>query len=730
MNNASPKSDDPLRHFIRQALEGDGLSPSAQLHKLVDAELTSSATKAESGEEAAVPPVSPVSPLRKSTFVGGRGWLAALVSLAAVALLVVTAVSNRWRSKPPVEQAQALPRPQTFLSGTAKTKSDETADAISELAPLLPDAPTSGERLLKEAQQPQSESEVVVVDVPVNDVNAAAAQIELHEFGEAANARQSLAKEVGGLKGTGLSGRGAAAKGYATVPSCLAGSTPKANETFQGRRFADVQPEPQQGAGGENYAPIVDNPFRTTKGEEAVSTFSIDVDTASYANVRRFLTQGRLPPRDAVRIEELLNYFVYDYPQPEGERPFSVNMEVAPCPWQSSHLLLRVGLKGKEVHREERPASNLVFLVDVSGSMSSADKLPLLKQSLQMLVRELTPRDRVTIVTYAGDAGLRLEPTSGQDKATIESAIDSLQSGGSTNGSAGIQLAYEKAREGFLREGTNRVILCTDGDLNVGITRDEELVDLITREAKSDVFLTVLGFGQGNLQDAKMEKLADRGNGVYAYIDGVREARKVLVEQMSGSLVTIAKDVKVQIEFNPAQVQSYRLIGYENRLLARQDFADDKKDAGEIGAGHTVTALYELVPADVKDEQAVPPLKYQRDEKQPEQSQPAEGAKEDTLSRELLTLKLRYKQPDADTSTLLEVPLTERGENFSKASEDFRFAASVAAFGMALRQSPHRGDLTIAGIAEIAGSSLGRDPQGYRAEFLDLVRRAADLGVK
>lgn len=492
----------------------------------------------------------------------------------------------------------------------------------------------------------------------------------------------------------------------------------------------------QDQSGNEQYDAISDNPFNTVKAQP-LSTFSIDVDTASYANVRRFLTQGQLPPADAVRIEELVNYFSYDYPQPTGADPFSVNMETSPCPWKPEHTLLRVGLKGKDVHKDERGASNLVFLIDVSGSMSDADKLPLVKQSLHMLTRELRESDKVTMVTYAGNAGLVMEPTSGKEKSLIATKIDALESGGSTHGSAGIQLAYEQARAAFVKEGNNRVILCTDGDLNVGVTSDEALVDLITQEAKSGVFLTVLGFGQGNLKDSKMEKIADRGNGVYAYIDGLREARKVLVEQMSGSLVTIAKDVKIQIEFNPAQVQAYRLIGYENRILAAKDFNDDKKDAGEIGAGHTVTALYELVPAGVVAARpAVEKLKYQSAPGEPEARVPgvegpgAVAQNEDPLSKELLTLKLRYKQPDGDVSKLLEVPLSERGESFGKASTDFRFAASVAAFGMALRHSPYRGDMNVGGALEIASAAIGNDEQGYRAEFVDLIRRAQQLGVK
>jgi Ca-activated chloride channel family protein len=331
--------------------------------------------------------------------------------------------------------------------------------------------------------------------------------------------------------------------------------------------------------------------------------------------VRRFLNGGRLPPPDAVRIEELVNFFRYEYQEPRDGRPFAVNMEVAECPWRSGHWLLRVGLKGREVPRSERPASNLVFLLDVSGSMADENKLPLLKTAMKLLVGELGENDRISIVTYAGEAGLKMSPTRGHEQQKITRVIDSLQSGGSTNGSAGIELAYEQATAGFITGGTNRVILCTDGDLNVGITSDEALTKLIKQKAKSGVFLTVLGFGEGNLKDGKMERLADNGNGLYAYIDSVREARKALVEQLAGSTITIAKDVKIQIEFNPGQVAAYRLLGYENRVLAAKDFNNDKKDAGEIGAGHTVTALYELVPVgaeeDMKAQPGTDPLKYQ-----------------------------------------------------------------------------------------------------------------------
>ena len=485
------------------------------------------------------------------------------------------------------------------------------------------------------------------------------------------------------------------------------------------------QRKQQDAQSGERYARFDENRPRTPS-EQPLSTFSIDVDTASYANVRRFLISGRLPPPDAVRIEEMVNYFRYDYPQPVGDRPFSVTLEAAACPWHSGRRLVRIGLEGRDIDRGERPAGNLVFLIDVSGSMSAANKLPLVKQALAMLVEELTENDSVAIVTYAGDAGVKLPATSGDQKGTILAAIESLSPGGSTHGSAGINVAYEQAAERFIPGGANRVILATDGDLNVGVTSDEALVDLIKQKAAGGTFLTVLGFGEGNLQDAKMEKIADNGNGIYAYIDGAREARKVLVEQLTGSTITIAKDVKIQVEFNPAQVASYRLIGYENRIMAAADFRNDRKDAGEIGAGHSVTALYEieLVGNGAAGSAGAEPLKYQ-----PPQPKPAREAAlvDGETSRELLTVKLRWKKPEGDASTLDEVPLVDRGGAFEQASADLRFAGAVAAFGMVLRNSEYKGEATLPLVAKIAAGALGPDRGGYRAEFLDLVRKAETL---
>ena len=480
--------------------------------------------------------------------------------------------------------------------------------------------------------------------------------------------------------------------------------------------------------GTERYGKFVENAFRNPADkEQALSTFSIDVDTASYALVRRFLHDRQIPPADAVRLEEMLNYFRYDDAPPVGDDPFSVSLETAACPWRAGHRLVRVGLKGREIAAAARPGTSLVFLVDVSGSMNEPNKLPLVKQSLSMLVDQLTENDKVAIVTYAGDAGLKLAPTSGDQKARIRGAIEALAAGGSTNGSAGIELAYAQAAEAFVKGGSNRVVLATDGDLNVGVTNDAALVELIKQKASSGVFLTVLGYGQGNLQDEKMEKLADNGNGIYAYIDGAREARKVLVEQLTGSTVTIAKDVKIQVEFNPAQVAAYRLLGYENRIMAAKDFKDDTKDAGEIGAGHGVTALYEIVPTAAADKSPVidEPLKYQP--KETVAAKPEAPAEAGPASSELLTLKLRYKEPTGDTSQERVFPLEDTGTTFENASTNLRFAAAVAEFGMLLRESAHRGEASLAHVTATAAGALGTDPGGLRAEFLDLVREAGAL---
>ncbi len=472
----------------------------------------------------------------------------------------------------------------------------------------------------------------------------------------------------------------------------------------------------ESGVNTESYTRVDESPFRLVT-QHPLSTFSIDVDTASYSNVRRFLNEGALPPPDAVRIEELVNYFVYDYPQPVGADPFSVTTEIAEAPWNRGHLLVRVGLKGRELARQDRPQSNLVFLIDVSGSMNAPNKLPLLVRAMRLLVERLGGRDRVAIVVYAGSSGVALPSTAGSQKASILGALDRLSAGGSTHGSAGIRQAYAIARQNFVAGGINRVILATDGDFNVGTTSHGDLTRLIEKEAKSGVFLSVLGFGMGNYKDSMLESLADKGNGNYGYIDTINEARKLLVEQMDGTLVTIAKDVKVQVEFNPAQVSGYRLIGYENRSLRDEEFNDDTKDAGEIGAGHTVTALYELVPVGAAVEATpVDPLKYQR------------PAPIDTrLAHELMTVKLRYKRPDQDVSRLMERAVVDDGRSFANSSDDFKFAAAVALFGMLLRDSKYCGDSSYATVLSLANQGLGRDQSGYRTEFVDLVRKAQEL---
>ncbi len=468
---------------------------------------------------------------------------------------------------------------------------------------------------------------------------------------------------------------------------------------------------------GETYSEIIESGFKSVS-QNPRSTFSIDVDTAAYSNVRRFLESGQLPPANAVRVEELINYFTYDDKPPTDGRPFSVHTEVAQSPWNSQRQIVRIGLKGQEVERAERQPANLVFLVDVSGSMRPENKLPLVKRSLHRLLEELGDRDRVAIVTYASGVRTILPPTAANQQHRISQAIDSLNAGGSTNGSAGLQMAYQVARQQYVEFGTNRVFLCSDGDFNAGITREQDLIQLISQEAKSGVFLSVLGFGTGNYRDSIAEKLADHGNGNYAYIDSYSEARKVLIDQMTGTLETIAKDVKIQVEFNPANVAAYRLIGYENRTLAARDFRDDKKDAGEIGAGHSVTALYEVVPvgAEIPDAD-VPELRYQKPKTEPG----------DEHGHELLTVRLRYKLPSEDQSIEFAHAVENKSKPFRKASEDLRFATSVATFGMILRDSQFAQHLSWGDVRNWAQASLGQDEKGYRTEFLNLVAQAEQL---
>ena len=478
-----------------------------------------------------------------------------------------------------------------------------------------------------------------------------------------------------------------------------------------------VPSPPMPYPGGESYAAIEEQPF-VSADAEPLSTFSLHPDTAAYTNIKRFLENGQRPPADAVRIEEMINYFKYHYPRPTGKHPFSVNIEVGSCPWAPGHLLAKIGLQGREVPREERPAANLVFLVDTSGSMEGPSRLPLVKESLKALVKMLQPEDRVGIVTYAGESRTALKSTPVSKRDRILEAIEALSAGGSTHGSAGIEDAYDLAEKHLEGGGINRVILATDGDFNVGVTSREGLLSLIEKKRESGIFLTVLGFGMGNLKDANLETLATKGNGNYAYIDSYGEARRVLVEEVSGTLMTIAKDAKIQVEFNPALVRSYRLIGFENRQLAHRDFNDDAKDAGELGAGHPVTALYQIVPVGAPVEPGVDPLRYREEEGK--EAVPAPGN-----SGELMFVKLRYKAPDSDTSDLIEVPVPAAAVSPEASTDDFRFVAAVAGFGLLLRDSGHKGALTYDMVRELADGALEGDHN--REEFLDLVVTAKTL---
>ncbi len=474
----------------------------------------------------------------------------------------------------------------------------------------------------------------------------------------------------------------------------------------------------KDGFNTEDYDNIVENKFLAAT-KNPLSTFSIDVDEAAYSNVRRYLENGSMPPAGAVRIEEMINYFDYNYPKPDNGDPFTVNTEISDCPWNSQHKLVHIGLQGKEIPVDNLPASNMVFLVDVSGSMDEPNKLPLVQASMNMLVDQLREKDKVAIVVYAGSAGLVLPSTSGFNKNKIKEAIDNLQAGGSTAGGEGIQLAYKTAGENFIKNGNNRIILATDGDFNVGPSSDDELVRMVEKERKSGVFLSVLGYGMGNYKDNKMQQLADKGNGNHSYIDNINEARKVLVSEFGSTLFTIAKDVKIQIEFNPAKVQAYRLVGYENRMLASEDFNDDAKDAGELGSGHTVTALYEVIPVGVKDDftKSVDPLKYQANNKNV-------GSRN---TNEIMTIKLRYKKPDEDVSKLITHSVIDTHTELVNTSNNFRFSAAVAEFGLLLRSSEYKQQSTFNQVISLAKSSKGNDENGYRAEFIKLVQAATSL---
>jgi len=473
-----------------------------------------------------------------------------------------------------------------------------------------------------------------------------------------------------------------------------------------------------------NFDSITDNPFRRVR-DYPLSTFSIDVDTAGYSITRRYIENNQLPPKSAIRIEELINYFDYDYaPPPSGnEKPFAVHTEVGAAPWKDGHLLARIAIKGKEFPAGERPPVNLVFLIDVSGSMDAPNRLPLVKSSMRLLVNELKGTDKIAICVYAGAAGTVLEPTSGDNKDKIIAALENLNAGGSTAGGAGIKLAYNLAEQNFIPQAVNRVILCTDGDFNVGITNRGDLVELISERAKTGVYLTVLGFGMDNFQDGTLKQLASKGNGNYGYIDTIEEAKKILVEQLSGTLITIAKDVKIQVEFNPATVGAYRLIGYENRVMRDEEFNDDDADAGDIGAGHTVTAFYELIlPGPEAD--ALPtrdPLKYG----------PPPVSDWEPNYDELMTAKIRYKLPHETESELIEFPVA--ADSVKPAGEetlDFRFAASVASFGMLLRDSPYKGTSSYSSAVALAQDAIGQDKFGYRKNFVEMVKKAKTISKK
>jgi Ca-activated chloride channel family protein len=581
----------------------------------------------------------------------------------------------------------------------------------------------------KPAEQKQNLPEATVEAVPEPSVEmdvaqqpsapaATTAPNTTYEFREE---KQSAARDMAAAGKT---------RGLALNPSAPAPPMPMKrayNYVSGGGETTEAEPPSRyrQDFSTATYDKVEENPFLPA-ATNPLSTFSIDVDTASYSNVRRFINSGSLPPKDAVRVEEMINYFSYDYREPEGDKPFSIDLDSTACPWDPSHRLLRIGLKGREVANEKRPPSNLVFLLDVSGSMMPSERLPLVKQAMRLLVEKLTEKDRVAIVIYAGGSGLALNSTSGNEKEKILRALEELQAGGSTNGAEGIELAYKVAADNFIKGGVNRVILATDGDFNVGVTNQGDLIRLIEAKAKSGVFLSVLGVGTDNLKDSTMQKLADKGNGNYAYLDSIDEARKVLVQQINGTLMTIAKDVKIQVEFNPARVASYRLIGYEKRLLRKEDFNNDKIDAGEIGAGHTVTALYEIVPAGAgaTDPAAsvppVDPLKYQ--------SPNASAASADTkASPEMVTVKLRHKKPDGETSELTERSFTDDGSKFENAAPDLKFAAAVAEFGMLLRDSQYKGKGTFGAVIEWAQEGKGRDTAGYRAGFIELARKAQSL---
>jgi Ca-activated chloride channel homolog len=630
-----------------------------------------------------------------------RGFRAALVLASLVLAGAGPAAPPAGEIEGSVRDQAGTPiaNAQVFVVGTSINVVTDTAGAYR-----LAEVPVGrhtvraafiGYRSTAVTNVPVRKGKVTRLDLVLEQTAVEMSEITVHEYGArgAEEASVTTKNSAAGLmpRGTGVSG------------GIAAGITPASGS-----------------AGGEawnteNYAVIEESRFLPAASNPR-STFSIDVDAASYTNVRRFLTAGQPPPKDAVRIEEFLNYFRYDYPEPKGDERFSVTTDLAVSPWAPDHRLLRIGIKGRSLRTDAVSPSNLVFLLDVSGSMQPPNKLPLVKQAFRLLVQELRPQDRVAIVVYAGAAGLVLPSTPGSDKATILAALDRLEAGGTTAGGAGLRLAYEVARQHYARDGNNRVILATDGDFNVGESSDAAMVQLIEERRDQGIFLTVLGFGTGNLKDSRMEQIADKGNGHYAYVDNLNEARRVFVREFAGTLVTIAKDVKIQVEFNPAKVTAYRLVGYENRALRTEDFADDRKDAGELGAGHTVTALYELVPAGASlagTGDDLDSLKYQLVSLRPD----AAG------TDEWLTVQLRYKEPTGSRSRLLTHPVRVRGR-VGEPAGDFRFATAVAGFGMVLRDSEYRGTATLDQVLQLARGAEGRDADGERAEFVRLVESA------
>lgn len=683
-----------------------------------------------------------------------RSWRLALVGLATAATLLLIVSVSLWRtpirSAGRIESAVADRPPQPSVQPSVELFEAPSSDR-SELLRQEPRPPEPGvpqarvpqarvpeagaqQARAREAVVPDSSGRMEIAGPWQRDsgpesvpklAEGVAAEVETAALAPAAATGEDAAFSAPGRAAAGGSKSGWARAGRGpTQPTAARVEAPTPiDRGSAGGGFGGADDQGRgPGSAGDRFDPIVDNPFRRVS-EHPLSTFSVDVDTASYSKVRDFVLRAdRLPRPDAVRIEELLNYFDYGYPPPaaDAEHPFTAHTAITSCPWQQGHRLARIALKGKELQPTERPPCNLVFLLDTSGSMNAPQKLPLVIDGMKMLLKQLNDQDRVAIAVYAGSAGLVLDSTPAGEQTKIRRALTRLAAGGSTNGGAGIQLAYQTARDHFLEDGVNRVILCTDGDFNVGVTGTDALGRMIEQQAQGGIFLTVLGFGMGNHNDAMLEQISGRGNGHYALIDSRREARKVLVEQTAGTLVTIAKDVKLQIEFNPAQVSAYRLIGYENRLLAKEDFNDDERDAGEIGAGHEVTALYELVPAGLEADGTRPPV-------DPLRYQHGLGPREAADSGELMTVKLRYQQPDGDTSTLIEFPVTDNGSEFAEAPDDLRFAAAVAGFGMQLRRSPHRGTWTLSEVGSVAHGARGEDRLGLRSEFVQLVRRAGEL---